>query len=220
MSHAAPPQKHESTSVPIASPAIPDKLQPCCFVLATTLLKQRYLLRHIRELYPTATLIERDFGTQSAGKVPLAEPDLLCSPATAVLTTSLQKVKQRTLPGQAANSAGGLRERIAAVAERCERVLVLVSEDAGKGDIPAYKLAAAADMRDLDRRDCDALISLTAFAAGLSGDVSVFYVAGGEEELARWTVGIMGRFGVPGVNLLQEETLVNYFNRLLMDFSR
>ncbi|KAJ9644628.1 hypothetical protein H2199_003591 [Coniosporium tulheliwenetii] len=210
---STPLQQQGIPPSPIPSPAILTNLQPCHFVASTTLLKLRHLLHHIEELYPAAILIERDFGTQSVGNAPPAEADLLCSPATAVLMTTLQKAKQRALPGQAAQSAGGLRERIAHVSERYERVLVLVSEDAGKPETAAEKRGAAAELRALDERDCEALASLAAFAAALSGDVSVLYVAGGEEKLARWTIGIMARFGVPGLELLQEETLWELFLR-------
>jgi len=143
---------------------------------------------------------------------PLAdEADIILSPATGILCTTLQKIKQRALPGQVGHA--GVRERIQTIAARYERLIVYVSEGKSTNTGPV------SDLHALDDRDCEALVSLTGFAATLNADVQITYVAGGEEELARWIVAATVRFGVnaagtdgtpEGVKLLQDETLVSF----------
>lgn len=88
---------------------------------------------------------------------------------------------------------------------RYERLIVLVGEgaaDGGRG-------------RVMDERDCEALSELSGFAAGVDADVMVTFVPGGEEELVKWIVGCMMKYGLSTVRggevaLLQDETLVSH----------
>lgn len=191
-------------------PDIPSHPPPYCVIISSTLLTQRRLIRHIQALYPSLELIERDFTAHQKEPSSLAdEADIILSPAAGTLYTSLQKIKQRALPGQI--SRAGIREKIQAVAARYERLFVYVS--GGKTEDPG----SISDAHALDDRDCDALASLIGFTASLDSDVQVIYVAGGEEALARWIVSAVVKYGInatsfdavpEGMKLLQDETLV------------
>lgn len=182
------------------------------YIISTTLLTQRGLLREIERLYPAAELIERDFGTKNAIAEAnilhgLEEADIIVSPGTGLVLTNLQKIKQKALPGQAATT--GIRDRIACLALRYERLIVLVSEGASAS--AESQIAAT----PLDERDCEALSSLVGFTTFLDADIQVFYVPAGEGALAAWIVSCMARFSLSDsiVKLLQDETLWEAFLR-------
>lgn len=98
----------------------------CLFVVSTSFLGNRKLSRCIQRLFPSAEFIERDFALHSATEqitpsigFELAqtslntmadEADMILSPGTGLLWTTLQRIKQRSLPGQAVRSA--IRDRI------------------------------------------------------------------------------------------------------------
>lgn len=196
---------------------VPNALPKRSIIISSTLLPQRRLMRHLRDLYPDADLVDRDFTSPSS---PSLEADIILSPATGVILTTLQKIKQRALPGQAARI--GIKENIAYLSNRYERLVVFVSEgrsgvaksdpSAGGDLVPAAQTAFQA----LDARDCEALTSLMSFTAALEAEVTVSYTSGGDEELARWIVNAASRFclstsGPPGEmpTLLHEETQVS-----------
>ncbi|KAI9792630.1 MAG: hypothetical protein M1833_001034 [Piccolia ochrophora] len=224
---AAPTTNDEpqsSPTVPLPAPELGD-LRARPVIVSSTLLSQRSIMRRLRRLYPNVELIERDFTIHlrskttpakesmgpppSPGHVFSDEADLILSPSTGLIWTTIQKVKQRSLPGQAPRSV--VRERIARIYPRYERLLVLVSE--GRIVSPKSNVGSTTHVPNskLNETDCVALVELTGFAAGLDGDVGVLYVGGGEEELVSWIVGAMRRHGVVDetVKLLQEETLVS-----------
>ncbi|KAI9836355.1 MAG: hypothetical protein M1819_001384 [Sarea resinae] len=133
------------------------------------------------------------------------EADLILSPHTALIITTLQKLQQRPLPGHEHLPSRGnvcVQERIRRIGTRYERLLVLVSEGAlasfngisgtgsGSGGIPNTA-------NNLAQRDVDALAGLTSFCNSLAANTEVvsLYAAGGEEELARWISGLMARYG-------------------------
>ncbi|KAF1347995.1 hypothetical protein BDV97DRAFT_356543 [Delphinella strobiligena] len=180
------------------------------FILSSSLLARRRLLRQIECLYPAAQFIERDLdGALSNGDTEnQGEADLILSPSAGLLLSSLQQIKQKALPGHIQN--GGIRERIATLADRYEQLVVLVSE----GRLTSLEGSENAD-RNLDDRDCNALSSLITFATGLGSDVRVLYVTGGEETLASWSVSCMRRYGIDdsGTKLVPDETLWEMFLR-------
>lgn len=207
-------------------PQIQPPTIPTPFVIAATLLSIRPLFRRIEHLFPSAVFIERDFTlhlpltqcplSKSNSNQPLHPPspkgtttpplptptiadeaDLLLSPGTGLICTTLQKIKQRSLPGQISRSA--IRERVLRTNPRYERVLILVSENRHDG------------AGQLDNSDSTALIEFTAFCSNLiESEVHVTFLAGGEEELATWIVAMMIRYAVAEheeVKLIQDETL-------------
>jgi hypothetical protein len=129
------------------------------------------------------------------------EADFTISASTGVVTTTLQKLKQRPLPGQVSTS--GIRDTIASTAIRYERLLVLVSEG---NSIPTEEGAIP---RTLDQLDCEALVDLTTWAHSLDSDVQISYIPGGEQELASWLVAAFTQHGSIGgsMRLLQDETM-------------
>lgn len=160
----------------------------------------RHILRLIQNLHPNATFIERDFrpptttlpNKQHYLQPPTDEADLIISSTTGILWTTLQAIKQLPLPTQGSPSRlPPIRERIARVSDRYQRLVALVSEAKDLGTTTSSALSAA---------DCDALVAFTAFCTALEADIPVLYVAGGEEELARWIAGLMSRYSV-GVNV-------------------
>ncbi|KAI9709526.1 MAG: hypothetical protein M1820_003286 [Bogoriella megaspora] len=221
----APRSLANSTSFSYPDAPIPETRTP--FVINSQAVTQRQLFRRIEQLFPAADFIERDFSSE--GHIHQTMPssvidaDIILSPSTAVIWTTMQKIRQRPLPGQAAQNA--VKERIAAIVGRYEKVVVLVSE--GAVVAPMAKMGSMVDPRKcgeggeiavaktLDQRDCFALADLTAFAMEVDGDVGVVYVPGGQVELARWVVGLMAQFGATQGQrmLLQEETLWELFLR-------
>ncbi|OCK81517.1 hypothetical protein K432DRAFT_295295 [Lepidopterella palustris CBS 459.81] len=191
-------------------PHIPEHLSPCSFIVSSTLLMQRRLARSIQRAYPDAEMIERDF---SLSHSPSQEADILLSPSTGLILTTLQKIKQRALPGQPERSP--IKERIYSLSERYERLILFVSEGLGP------ESERDGHQHSLDERDSEALAELESFANSMDAEVIVSYFPGGEQAFARWIVCAMERWGVQSessaesgeVKLLQEETLDELFLR-------
>ncbi|EKG13422.1 hypothetical protein MPH_09448 [Macrophomina phaseolina MS6] len=187
----APGTKHNTPRAhPLPPPLLPTTLPPKPFIISTSLLtRRRALIRQIQTLYPAVHLTERD-------TTPSADPDIMLSPSTGLLLTTLQHIKQRPLPGQqqTLNSVQQpLQTQIALSARKFARLLVLVSE------------GVAAPPRLLDARDCAALASLNGFVSSIrAATVTVSYVPGGEEELARWVVAAMSAHGRTAEELVGE----------------
>jgi hypothetical protein len=184
-------QRHESltTSSTIASqkndrrttPRLPPDLDTKSFIISTALLyNRRPLVRVIGALYGRAILFERDFTALPT----TLEADLILSPTTGIVLTTLQKIKQRSLPGQE-GKPDGIEYRLSRLNDRYERLLVLIDEGLTLTGIP----------RDLDRRDCDALTELREFVRRFESDIQVLYVPGGNEQLGREIVSYMLRYG-------------------------
>ncbi|KAJ4289464.1 hypothetical protein N0V88_006945 [Collariella sp. IMI 366227] len=91
----------------------------------------------------------------------LDEADLVVSPATGVLLTTMIKIRQRAIPGQTAGnpqgSGGNFRHVLENVAVRHERLVVLVSEGNTHSETAS----------PLSQADAKALAELQGFAAGL-----------------------------------------------------
>lgn len=222
---------------------------------SSSISSQRRIIRRVQQLHPNATFIERDFRPPTIPHhtkphlglpdPPSDEADLIVSSSTGILWTTLQTIKQRPLPGQSQTPRLPLiRERIARISDRYERLVVLVSEGRDtsltSNHKPGIAHSDAAGVKTalpppppsqcsvLSANDCDALTDLTACCTALDADISVLYVAGGEEELVRWIAGVMGRYSVDvggggggggggprseAATLLQEETSWEVFLR-------
>ncbi len=91
------------------------------------------------------------------------------------------------------------------IAPRYERLLLLVS--AGKG--------SATTTEDPDERDVEAIAELTIFATTLEHGISIVFIAGANEEMARWVVGLLTTSPPPreGFTLLPDDTLWELFLR-------
>ncbi|KAL8769493.1 MAG: hypothetical protein Q9209_004554 [Squamulea sp. 1 TL-2023] len=192
-------------------------------VASTSFLSNRSLVRHIQMLYPLATIIERDFAlyslqptyqgsdtkrTRTLPETSTDEADLILSPSTGLIFTSLPKVKQQALPGQASHSP--VRERIKRVAVRFERLIVVVSRAAISPDTDSDS------MGDLDESDCEALVSLTAFLKHLPtlSESELLFIDGNTSELAKWIVSLIVKYSSDqSKQLLAEETLWEVFLR-------
>jgi hypothetical protein len=203
-------------------PVLTPPAGPRPFVISSALLTQRRLLRRIQGIYPDAVFIERDFALQripvhnplrgasrAAVMGPIDEADLIVSPSVGVIWTTMQKIKQRPLPGQ--SQKPGFREKIAKLSQRYERLIVLVSE----GRINNISAETYGDnswpTEELNEKDCDALVELMGFAAASSDEIAIMFAGGGEEELAKWIVALMVKYGTVDqeAKLLQDETQVN-----------
>lgn len=218
-------QKSSIIVPPFPLPQFTVPSTPHPFVVSTSFLRNRKLARHVQKLYPAAELTERDFtlyssekkgtGLEKQSSFNLAdtmadEADMILSPSTGLILTNLQKIKQRSLPGQTARSA--VREAIIRVASRYERLLVLVS-GVSNGD---YLVNSGNEVSpELTASDCEALLEFMGFCSNLQQDTQALFVAAGEEQLAHWVIAMMVKYGVtdPELKLLQDETLWEIFLR-------
>lgn len=201
-----------ATEANIPLPAVPISMPPRSFIVPTEVLAQRReFVREIERLYPEVVLVERDFAARASvqGRIQapcLEEADVLISPGTGILLTTLQKIKQKSLPGQ--KNHAGVRERMMVLAPRYEQLIVLVSEGqpASTGDSVS---------RTLDERDCQTLSSLIGYTTLLGISAQIFFVPGGETALARWTVSCMARHSIDNyaLDLQQDETFWELFLR-------
>lgn len=211
----AEPVESETVGLPTPSISIPE--EPRQFIVSATIFGNRQFARRILALYPTAELVERDWSTHGTTgmnhphrepKVPHNvssdslgnEADIIISPSRGLMTTSVQKIKQRSLPGQASHSA--LRERITKLTPRYEHLTVLVSHDHPSGD-------------NLGADDSMAIAGFIAFCSALPTDIAVTMVAGGDVQMATWIVTMMVQHSISddGVQLNQDETADELFLR-------
>ena len=212
----------------LPSPTLSVPTAPHFFIISPSFLSNRRLSRQVQRLYPSAEFIERDFtlhqqqrseqrpqlkaDAASANVGTMAdEADMLLSPSTGLMWTTLQKIKQRSLPGQEVRSA--VRERILRTSPRYERLLVLVGQNQNADPLSDR---ISPDIQPLDDNDCVALAEFTAFCSTVPDDVQSTFVAGADEDLAKWTVAAMVKHGLTAeqeIKLLQDETLWEVFLR-------
>ncbi|KAI0553576.1 hypothetical protein F4679DRAFT_580303 [Xylaria curta] len=208
------PRKKSTLPAPCACldiPRVPTKL-----IKGLTL--SRKLFFGLEKMYPEATIIERDFDrwntvTEGQGSVLsstlvsslAAEADVVVSPTTGIIVTTLLKAIQKPPPGHRGQSP--IRERISCVALRYERLIVLVSE------------ASTVDetVRDLTPPEAIAYAEFVGFTIGLDSKVEAFYVGGGEDTLLRWLVSSAIRHAPEAAesqeHLIQDETQWEVFLR-------
>ncbi|KAH8678652.1 hypothetical protein BGZ60DRAFT_525397 [Tricladium varicosporioides] len=198
----------------LPTPKISDPQASSTIIISSPLLKQRALIRHLENLLLNLTLVERDFNAHnvttwlpgSVTRSPItssldSEADFIISPSTGVILTTLQKMKQKPLPGQKTKVA--IRDRLEKVSLRYDKLIVLITE--GRKDESADGLAES---------DCLALAEFFGFVAGLPATVIVHFVAGGEETLAKWLASIVMQYRpVKEIKLLSEETYWELFLR-------
>lgn len=175
------------TTNPLPSPInVPANLKPSSFLISSKFLQQRSLLRQIEHMFPNAEMVYRDYTLPHS---PAKDADMILSPSTGLILTSLQQIKQRALPGQTERSP--IKECLATLQSRYERLIVLISEGLGR------ELEELGSSRPEDPRDSVALKAFEEFTSDMEGDVLVQYVPGGEKALARATVTEMGKYGLP-----------------------
>lgn len=197
-------------------PAPPTSAQACptSIIVASALLKHRTLIKHLENLLPSLTLIERDFtahnstawmlGTVTRSPIisPLAsEADMIISASTGIIITTLQRIKQKLLPGQKGKTA--IRDRVQKVSLRYEKLVVFVSE--GNSDEHSSGMGDAEAL---------AFNEFMGFALGLDASIMVHFVGGGEETLAKWLANTIVRNRVSAdLDLLPDETHWELFLR-------
>ncbi|KAF2227036.1 hypothetical protein BDZ85DRAFT_257145 [Elsinoe ampelina] len=176
---------HTSNIAPLPAhpqPSIDLSAAPLHLFISTTLLSSRNLTSLIRTQLHTTTFLERDLSAHQ-------EADLLPTPSSGIVLTTLQQIKQRPLPGSE-SQLNTVHSRILSLNSRYEHLVVLVSEG-----LPTSYSDTAAPSRGLDGSDAMALNALTNLGANLSCTVEVIFVPGGEAELARWAVAKTCRIG-------------------------
>jgi hypothetical protein len=183
-------------------------------IVSSTLLKHRSLVKQLEALLPKLKLVERDFSahnttswmpgsvSRSPIKSPLdSEADIIVSPSMGIVITTLQKIKQKPLPGQKAKTA--TRERLDQVNTRYEKLAVYVSEGRTDGTT-----------NSLDANDCLDFGSFAGFVLGLNSSNTVQFVGGGEETLSKWIASTIAQNRVVGDStLIEEETHWEIFLR-------
>ncbi|KAI4287727.1 MAG: hypothetical protein L6R35_003020, partial [Caloplaca aegaea] len=206
---------------PVPKLTLPEK--PRYFVAGTSFLTDRRLARRVRDLYPSARIIERDFAlyglpserveksmrlVRKGPEAPPDEADLVLSPTTGLILTGLQKIKQQSLPGQAIRSP--VRERIQRTAGRYERLIIVVNCTGISSE------SHAGARHHVEESDCEALVSLSAFLNGLQSlsESELMLVDGDTTVLATWMVSLMIKYSWEGpVELVEEETQWEVFLR-------
>lgn len=227
-SETSQPVKNVESHTAIPSMPKPQYVIPAghrYFVVSTSVLRNRKLARRIQRLYPGAEFIERDFTLHGPslnllqrypGPASLStdnnydEADITISPGIGIMLTTLQKIRQCSLPGQAVRFI--VRERVTRVAPRYERLLILVSKD----NMIDYSTNENSDVapREIDS-DYKTASDFMGFCASLKYDIQAMFIAGKEEQLTEWIVAMMAKHsGVDfGIKLISEETKWELFLR-------
>ncbi|KAF1966169.1 hypothetical protein BU23DRAFT_544899 [Bimuria novae-zelandiae CBS 107.79] len=199
----------EVTHLPLKLPALPPNMPPCSFVISSNLLQRRSVSRLIESLYSAAEFVSRDFDSEYTVN---SEADMILSPSTGLIMTTLQQLKQRALPGQPDHSP--VKARMTALQYTYERLVVLVSEGLSR------EREGHATGRCSDDRDKAVIEEYQKVAAQMEGEILVRYVPGGEQALARTIVGEMAQYGLPhgskdigDIKLLSDQTTWELFLR-------
>jgi hypothetical protein len=174
----------------------------------------RRLLRLLKTTLPNIDICEREAtlallhnNNSSSGNSSTVEADLTISPSTGVILTTLQKLKQKPLPGQQTSPPGSLRARIASTAPRYERLIILVKESSSSNpsnpEIPTISAASSSSpvTNPLDNLDCAALSDLTVWtltALSPGPEVQILYIPGGDSEAANWLASAVSHNHHPG----------------------
>lgn len=219
------PIKNVESHTAILSIAKPQYTTPTghrYFVVSTRFLGNRKLACRIQRLYPGAEFIERDHWPSASRSHHCAdsasrlidnnsdEADITISPGTGIILTTLQKIRQCSLPGQAVRLI--VRERVAEVAPRYERLLILV----GKDNILEYATNESDNVAPFEvDSDYEAVTDFIGFCSSLKYEVQAMFIAGKEEQLAEWIVALMVKHAGDdvGIKLISEETRWELFLR-------
>ncbi|TGO29415.1 hypothetical protein BPAE_0015g00590 [Botrytis paeoniae] len=139
-------QQPEPSRSPLPTPIINAPTAPISIILSSMILKNRPLLRSLETLIPTLKICERDFSAHnttawnpesvirsSVTSTLTHEADIIISPSTGLILTTLQHIKQKPLPGH--KTAVPIRDRLEKVSARYENLIILVaSPTTGIGD--------------------------------------------------------------------------------------
>lgn len=196
-----PPTPAATSSRP---PTLPFKAPtvPVTFFLSSAILDRRAIVRGVTKLLPTADFLSRKLSR--AGEEP-TDVDIITSPGTGIILTSLPKIKQKSLPGS--KKLPEILQQISSASWRYERLYVLVSEgilSALNGGVGAAESAA------LTKDDTIALTELIAFCHVLECSIQVLYTPGGDPELCENIAAVLCKHALPNsklpAKLLQDET--------------
>lgn len=138
----------------LSAPQVPDNSSPRGIIVSSRLLKSHRQLMQTLETRPSPalTVIYRDLGS---GTDTGDEPDMIFSPTTAAIFTTLQATTQRSLPGQG-SSRPAIFDRMLRLSQLYDRLLVLTT-------LPP------SDTAPLDSPNtCSQLSTLTSFCTSLS----------------------------------------------------
>ncbi|KAI1806710.1 hypothetical protein F4811DRAFT_560338 [Daldinia bambusicola] len=212
------PKTEPEAKVVILAPSPPSQSEFARMVIIKALTLERGVFSRLEKSYQNIEIIERDFDrwnsltwnrnsvSRSPIKSPLAaEADIIVSPVTGIMITTLLRAIQKPQPGQKGLST--IRERIRNAALRYEHLIILVSEW-NRIDETARNLTPA---------ECAGYADFVGFTTGLDTNVLVHYVGGGDDTLAKWLVSFLVRH-TPETTalkdiLIQEETLWELFLR-------
>ncbi|KAL2134682.1 hypothetical protein VTI74DRAFT_11086 [Chaetomium olivicolor] len=193
--------------VPALAPDIHHSNVPPRIVVSSSV--STLITQHISEILPGLELIPRNYEkNRPPGWFPgmrspnLDEADFVVSPATGILLTTMIKLRQRALPGQAAGNAHShavnFRHIVENVAVRHERLIVLVSEGNKHSETAS----------PLSQSDARALVEFQGFAVGIqTADVRVVYVGGGVETLAKWLAATISEHSASEARAVREMLL-------------
>ncbi|KAI6896952.1 hypothetical protein KC318_g10616 [Hortaea werneckii] len=190
---ARPPDER---SVQIPNPMTVDGARSIQVIVTAQLLANRNLVRILNNMLQGLEMVERCPLPQAED----SEADISISPKSGLLITTLQKLKQRPLPGQ--KDFFSIRDRITAVSRRYEKLFVLVSE--------------GRSAQTLDERDAEAITGLLSFAAAHSDtEVEIKYVPGEMIAMCEWIAAIISSGNdAQDIKLLAEETTWERFLRV------
>ncbi|EGP84622.1 uncharacterized protein MYCGRDRAFT_95845 [Zymoseptoria tritici IPO323] len=200
---APPPAPQSTTTQAFPTPSITHDDNPLPILISTTLLTNRPLIRSLNNHLPTLSLIERDYTTPQP---PTPEADLTLSPSIGLTLTTLQRLKQKPLPGTRPDPNNPtFRTQLAAQADRYETLLVFITHPTPSPDHP------------LSPRDAEAMMDFTLFTTTSipDTDVQVSLIptppgGDGTDVLAQWIAAAIIRYAPnldPGMTVLQDETL-------------
>ncbi|KAK1706415.1 hypothetical protein CaCOL14_008340 [Colletotrichum acutatum] len=188
-------QRSQKAPVDVPVPTIKHTNGHSRIIISTAL--PRAIMLALQAKLPGIDLVDRDFSRHnkrvwSPGSVktiekpsPLSyEADIIPSPTTGVITTTILKVRQKPLPGSRPQLSQ-LCDRVTRVAPLYEHLSILVSEDN----------PIAEHIGPLSEADAASYASFVAFACSLSNSsgctIDVVYVAGGQKTLAHWTCALV-----------------------------
>lgn len=215
--HSTPPAEASLTDTTPA-PCPPLNLPSSPVTIIKSLSLSRSIFSRLTRLYPSITIIERDFNRwdsvawerNSVSRSPVvsplaAEADIIVSPATGIVLTTLLKAIQKPLPGHKGNAA--IREHLSSVALRYEHLIVLVSEGNRIDET----------VRSLSPSEYEGYADFSGFVAGLNTGGQTYYIGGGDDTLAKWLVSFIIQHSCEAADiqsmLLSEESLWELYLR-------
>jgi hypothetical protein len=196
------------TAADLSLPALQRPDRRFNLVITHAVMADWKLLRALEAHLPNIEYIERDsvmIFQERDGPHKLTrgdiEADLTISASTGIMLTTLQKIKQKPLPGQE-KSFHGVKERIGDVAPRYDTLIVLVSEGGNEGNSDKASMAKSSNfeqplfVQSLDGRDAAALSELVRLNESLPfTEIIVRYIPGGQSALVHWIAAIICQQG-------------------------